>query len=70
MTLDDLAADCIFEGPDIPAFCDLIAPFPQRFDVTRLRAAKRIVRRPSLGEVEWRVTMPTGQTVVPVRLEP
>ena len=68
MTLNDLKSDCVFTGADIAAFCDLVETLPaQRFDVARLRAAVRIVRRPSLGEREWRVTTANkSQVVLPI----
>lgn len=69
MTVEDLQADVTFTGPDIPAFCDLIAATgaEQRFNLAYLRAAKRIERRASLGESEWRVVTANGsKTVIPI----
>lgn len=69
MTADDLRADVMFTGPDIAAFCDYVASLPetQHFDVSRLRTAVRIARRPSLGEREWRVTTANkSQLVLPI----
>lgn len=60
--------DVTLTGDAIAAFCDSL-PDGQRFDVQRLRAATRIVRRPSLGELEWRVTFEgRAQVVVPITL--
>lgn len=62
--LPDLSGDVVLQGDQIAAFCDRVALTPQRFDVARLRAAVRIVRRPSLGESEWRVTYADKRQVV------
>lgn len=60
--------DVTLTGDAIAAFCDAL-PEGQRFDVRRLRTATRIVRRPSLGELEWRVTFEgRAQVVVPITL--
>lgn len=60
--------DVTLTGDDIAAFCDSLPPV-QHFDINRLRAATRIVRRPSLGELEWRVTFEgRAQVVVPITL--
>lgn len=71
MELADLTADVVFEGDQIPAFCDLIERTQpdQVFDIQRLRTATRIARRPSLHEVEWRITLSDqrGTVVVPIQ---
>lgn len=59
----DFSGDVILTGDQIGAFCDSLPP-DQRFDITRLRTATRIARKPSLGEVEWRVTFGNRATVV------
>lgn len=65
--LPALTEDVTLTGEQIAAFCDIVAQYPQRFDLARLRTASRIVRRPSLGESEWRVTFPDKrQVVVPI----
>lgn len=60
--------DVTLTGDDIATFCDSL-PQEQRFDITRLRTATRIARRPSVGELEWRVTFgDRAQVVVPITL--
>lgn len=69
MTAEDVRGDVKLEGSDIAAFCDLVAStgVEQRFQLSRLRTATRIVRRQSLGESEWRVTFENrAQVVIPI----
>jgi len=67
MTRDDLIGDVVLMGDQVGAFCDLVDSLgeKQAFDVSRLRHASRIVRAPSLGQTEFRVTYEKrGTTVV------
>lgn len=65
-TLPDLSGDVVLTGDQIAAFCDRIvaSDVPQRFDVTRLRTATKIVRYGTLGQREWRVTLEGNRGVV------
>lgn len=71
MEISDLTGDVRFEGDQIGAFVDLVERTQpaQRFDLKRLRTATRIVRRASLNETEWRVTLSgqRGTVVIPIQ---
>jgi hypothetical protein len=71
MEPNDVAGDVVLTGDKIAEFCDLLDRLgeKQSFDIARLRSATRLVRRPSLGESEWRVTLSgqRGVVVVPIK---